>query len=206
MSKELGASAAKFELTGGMGSGKSSAGRILESLGAKVFDTDMIGRELQEPGGPALAPMVEILGAEIIDDEGRLDRDRAGSLMFADPRLVSMIDEALHPMIWDATFEKVNKLCDSEVAVIEVPVPDPKHGSEMDGIVSVIAPKEKAVERLVKGERKIPRQVAIERINAQISNEEREAMSDFIIVNDGTLEGLEAGSLRAWEWMLDRIR
>lgn len=187
-----------------MGAGKTSAGEILERLGAKVFDTDVVARQLQEPGGPALEPMVEILGAEIIDDDGELDRDLAGKLMFADPNRVLRVNEALHPMIWSATLEKIAELASDDIAVVEVPVPDPAHGAEMDGIISIITSEENAIERLVNGDRKIPREVATERIGAQISNEERRAMSDFVIVNDGTFEEFEANTVLAWKWMLSR--
>src|SRR6185312_10634159 len=185
---------AKFELTGGMGSGKSSVGKILEGLGAAVFDTDVIATELQEPGGIALPPMVEILGEEIIDDAGHLDRAKAGKLMFADPTLLQRINEALHPMIWETTLERVGQVEDGQIAVIEVPVPDRAHEAEMDGIVSVITPPQLAVQRLVEGNRKIARDVAEDRIRSQISNEEREAMSNFIIVNAGSFEALRIGA------------
>jgi dephospho-CoA kinase len=190
-----------FELTGGMGAGKTTAGEIFGVLGAHVIDTDRVAAELQEPEGPALSPMVDILGAEILTADGSLDRDLAGRIMFSDPNLVKAINEALHPMIWDATLAKVAELSAGAIAVIEVPVPDLEHAKIMHGIVSVITSEEKAVERLVTGHRKIAPERARERIREQISNEERIAMSDFVIVNDDGLEELQANTERAFAWM-----
>ena len=202
MSREIDPAIAMFELTGGMGSGKSTTGEILESFGAQVIDTDKVAAELQESGErPALAPMIEILGEEIIGGDGKLDRAKAGEIMFADPDLVKAINEALHPMVWDATLAKVADLSGGSIAVVEVPVPDLEHGKIMDGIVSVITPVEKTIERLATGKRKIAPEIASQRINEQISNEERIAMSDFVIINDGSLEDLHANTAEAWEWM-----
>jgi dephospho-CoA kinase len=76
----------------------------------------------------------------------------------------------------------------------------------MDGIVSVITPIEMAIERLTTGKRKIAPEIARPRIKQQISNEERIAMSDFVIINDGGLEDLRANTTRAWEWMQAQTR
>ncbi len=204
MSREIDPTIKVFELTGGMGAGKSTTAEILGSLGAKIIDTDKVAIELQKPGGIALRPMVDILGTEILGENGVLDRAKAGKIMFSDPNLVKAINEALHPIIWDATFAKVGDLNSGSVAIIEVPVPDLEHAKVMNGIVSVITSKEKAVERLVTGHRKIEPEVAEVRIAEQISNEERIAMSDFIIMNNGSLEELQASTARAWEWMNER--
>ncbi|HEX5455975.1 MAG TPA: dephospho-CoA kinase [Candidatus Saccharimonadales bacterium] len=201
MSVEIDPEIRMFELTGGMGAGKTTTGEIFESLGAKVIDTDKIATELQKPEGPALPPMVEILGAQIIGEDGKLDRALAGKIMFSDPELVKAINEALHPMVWDATLERIAELSAGSTAVIEVPVPDLEHAKIMNGIVSVITSEERAIERLVTGHRKIEMEVAKERIREQISNEERIAMSDFVIVNDGTFEELVANTTHVWEQM-----
>lgn len=189
-----------FELTGGMGAGKTTTGEIFGALGAHVIDTDKVATELQQPGGIALPPMVEILGSEILREDGTLDRTKAGDVMFSDPKLVKAINEALHPMIWTATMAKVADLAGGSIAIIEVPVPDLEHAKGMNGIISVITSEENAIYRLVNGHRKIPREDAIRRIREQISNEERIAMSDRVIVNDGTPEELQANTELVWQW------
>ncbi|MGA2277769.1 MAG: dephospho-CoA kinase, partial [Terracidiphilus sp.] len=73
-------------LTGGLGSGKSTAAAILRSLGAEVIEADELGRALMEPGQPVFAEIVEHFGAGVVGADGRLNRTRLAELAFKDGR------------------------------------------------------------------------------------------------------------------------
>jgi dephospho-CoA kinase len=89
----------KIGLTGGIGSGKSTAARIFSELGVPIIDTDIIARELVEPGQPALAKIVAIFGREVLNAKGALDRAHLRNLVFGNERLRTHLEAILHPRI-----------------------------------------------------------------------------------------------------------
>lgn len=86
-------------LTGGIGSGKSSAARIFASLGAGMVDVDDISHALTRPGGAAIASIREQFGVQAIADDGSLNRARMRELIFADGSAKQRLEAILHPMI-----------------------------------------------------------------------------------------------------------
>ena len=86
-------------LTGGIGSGKTVAGRRFESLGAAVVDTDEISRNLTGPRGAAMAAIEDAFGAQFVTAEGGLDRHAMRRLAFTDGRVRSRLESILHPLI-----------------------------------------------------------------------------------------------------------
>src|SRR5919201_6621650 len=88
-------------LTGGIGSGKSLVARIFQELGAEVIDADQLAREVVEPGEPALAEIVTDFGPDILLPDGRLDRTKLGSVIFADPAARRRLNAITHPRIRD---------------------------------------------------------------------------------------------------------
>lgn len=86
-------------LTGGIGSGKSSAARLFAELGAGVIDTDDISHELTRAGGAAIAPIRQAFGAAFIDAEGALDRTRMRERVFQDTAARKQLESILHPLI-----------------------------------------------------------------------------------------------------------
>ena len=86
-------------LTGGIGSGKSTVSAELAALGAVIIDADATTRQLQEPGEPLFVAIVERFGAEVVGDDGRLDRPRIAALVFPDPELLKELNAITHPTI-----------------------------------------------------------------------------------------------------------
>ena len=89
----------RIGLTGGIGSGKTTVGRLLERQGAHLVDTDAIARELSAAGGAAIGALRAAFGDEAIDATGALDRARMRALAFADPLVRSRLEGILHPLI-----------------------------------------------------------------------------------------------------------
>ncbi len=93
-------------LTGGIATGKSTAARLIESLGVPVIDADQVSHRLSEPGQPAYLQIRSHFGNELFKDDSTLDRKKLGQLIFADPRRKSELEAILHPLIK----EEVRKL------------------------------------------------------------------------------------------------
>jgi dephospho-CoA kinase len=86
-------------LTGGIGMGKSATASFLERLGVPVIDTDLLARQIVEPGQPALAEIQQAFGNSVVDSEGRLRRDEVARIVFADDTKRRQLEEILHPRI-----------------------------------------------------------------------------------------------------------
>ncbi len=97
-----------FGLTGGIGMGKSTAADFLLQRGISVVDSDAIARQIVEPGQPALGEIKQVFGDDIIDSEGRLQRDRLAARVFSDADARRKLEAILHPRIraiWQAQLE-----------------------------------------------------------------------------------------------------
>jgi dephospho-CoA kinase len=94
-------------LTGGIGSGKSSAAEDFAALGAALVDSDAIAHELTRPGGAAIDALRAEFGAEFVTDEGALDRARMRTLVFGDVAAKRRLEGLLHPLIRHETTARV---------------------------------------------------------------------------------------------------
>ncbi|EGV16428.1 dephospho-CoA kinase [Thiocapsa marina] len=169
-------------LTGGIGSGKSTVADTLAALGAAVIDTDVIARELTEPGQPALGEIAATFGADLIGPDGRLDRDALRAQVFSDPNARARLEGILHPRIKDRMLERLAEVR-APYAVLVVPLLfETNQHTLVDRVLVVDIPETKQRQRvhlrsgLTDGE--------IERIVAsQISRAERLARADDILDN-----------------------
>lgn len=176
-------------LTGGIGSGKSSVAELFAGLGAGVIDTDLIARELTEPGTPTLARIVADFGSEVLSPDGTLDRGALRERVFRDRVARTRLESILHPSIRDLMLERVAKLR-APYALLVVPLLF-ETGQEtlMDRVLVVDCPEETQIERVQR--RSQLSRAEIERILAsQVSRAERLARADDVIDNSGALAAL----------------
>ncbi len=108
-------------LTGGIATGKSTAGHLLRQHGATVIDADIVARELVEPGTPALTALVEALGADILDSTGRLDRGALRARIATEPKTRATLNRITHPAIQQTMAQRVaDAIADgAKVVVVE---------------------------------------------------------------------------------------
>ncbi len=110
-------------LTGGIGSGKSTVSRLLADRGAVIVDADAITREVQEPGTPAFAAMVERFGPGIVAADGTLDRAAVADIVFADPDALADLNKIVHPAVGAEIARRMTELADTDaVVVLDVPL------------------------------------------------------------------------------------
>lgn len=184
----------KIGLTGGIGSGKTTVARELESDSRIIVDADQIAREIVEPGQPALSELVEAFGSDILDSDGRLIRGELARRAFADEARTELLDSITHPRIHseiDARFTELER-AGADAVIFDMPLLiENGWGSEMDLVIVVDADVETRVRRLVE-QRGMDEDDARARIKRQSGDEERRAAADIVIDNNGDIERLRA--------------
>ncbi|HWS58443.1 MAG TPA: dephospho-CoA kinase [Actinotalea sp.] len=189
-------------LTGGIGSGKSTAARELERLGALVVDADELARAVVEPGTPGLAAVVEEFGAEVLLADGSLDRAALGRLVFADYDALRRLGEITHPLV---AAESVRRTLDAPreaIVVHDVPlIVENGLAGDYDVVVVVGADEAGRADRVVR-QRGMAREDALARIRAQADDDARRAVADVWLDNGGTEEELLEAVRRLWRTRL----
>jgi dephospho-CoA kinase len=184
-------------LTGGVGSGKSTVSALLAERGAVVIDADAIAREVVEPGTPGLAAVVERFGPEILAPDGSLDRRKLASVVFADERARADLNAIVHPLVGARTVELMAAAAPEAVIVYDVPLlVENGMAAGFDVVVVVLAAEETRVARLAG--RGMHEDDARARIKAQATDDERRAVADVVIDNDGTFDELRAQVDALW--------
>lgn len=192
-------------LTGGIGSGKSTVARLLERRGAVVFDADALAREAVEPGTPGHDAVVERFGANVLAPGGELDREALASIVFADPAARRDLEEIVHPEVRRLFAEGCEAYRDTDrVVVFSAPllVETGMH-TAFEVLVLVSTPVEVQIERLLRDRAMSEEQVRA-RIAAQAPLEEKAAVADVIVDNEGNLEDLEAQVDSLWDELRTR--
>jgi dephospho-CoA kinase len=184
-------------LTGGAGAGKSTVAARLRELGAIVIDADALAREVLEPGSEGLREVVAEFGPGVLRPDGSLDRAALAAIVFADPAKRRRLEQITHPRIAARTSELLASAPADAVVVHDVPLLVEKDMAAVyDLVVVVDAPVEQRVRRLVA--RGLDADDARARIAAQASREERRAVADVWLENDGTTDELRAAVDELW--------
>jgi len=180
----------RIGLTGGIASGKSAATEYFAARGAPVIDTDVIAREVVEPGTAGLRKLVEAFGDSVLDSSGRLNRPALRKLIFADDKAREKINDLLHPLIQRRSLQ-IAAEAGGPYQVFAVPLlTETDFAGLMDRILVIDCPAELQKDRLMHRDGETA--TSSERILAtQAGREQRLQLADDVIVNDGTLEELE---------------
>jgi len=183
--------AIRIGLTGGIGSGKSEASREFARLGAPIIDTDLIARELVRPGQPALNEIVAQFGAEIVDENGNLDRTRLRETIFSDPGRRKQLEDILHPRIRDHAVALAEQ-AKAPYCVLVIPLLVETTGDyPLDRILVIDTPRELQLERIAARDG-LPEKEIEAILATQASRKQRLAIADDIIVNDTSPEHLRS--------------
>lgn len=195
-------------LSGGLGAGKSTIGRMLAARGAAVIDTDQVARAVLGPGSPGERAVLDRFGPIVASPEGRLDRRALAEVVFRSAPERLALESITHPLIREAVEASLHDLetAGSEVAVVQIPLLDRPRRQDyrLDLVVVVEAPLHLALQRAA--ERGFSEPDARARMAAQPDPQERRAAADRVVVNDGTLEELEVQVDELWAWLLQRAR
>ena len=178
----------RVALTGGIGSGKSLVGEILEELGALVIDSDQLAREVIERGSPGYEEVVTAFGDSILS-EGQIDRSKLAAVVFRESDLRKKLESIIHPLVREAAEKLARKLPSGAILINQIPLLVESDGAKrFDYVVTVSADEEIRRERLrLRG---LKDYEITQRMAAQVSDSEREKIANYIIRNDGSIDEL----------------
>ncbi|MBQ0935443.1 dephospho-CoA kinase [Ideonella paludis] len=178
--------ALRIGLTGGIGSGKSTVAALLAARGALVVDTDAIARSLTAPGGAALPAIAQAFGADAIGADGALDRAKMRERVFGNPVALKQLEAILHPLIQSQAQSQAESARAGQTVVFDVPllVESGHWLRRVDKVLVVDCSTEEQVRRVMArsgwAEAETLRVIA-----KQASRQERAAVADAVILNDG---------------------
>jgi dephospho-CoA kinase len=184
-------------LTGGVGSGKSTVAALLAEHGAVIIDADAIARAVVEPGTEGFAGVVETFGDAIVGADGRLDRPALAAIVFRDDARRAELNAIVHPLVGARVAELATAAPEDAVVVYDVPLlVENDMAAGFEAVVVVEAPVALRLQRLAG--RGMAEDDARERMKSQASDEQRRAVADELIVNDGSRADLAARVEEIW--------
>ena len=182
---------AYFGLTGGVASGKSTAARMFEELGARVIDADQLGHELLRPPLPAYQEVVHRFGANILDAAGVIDRGGLGKIVFSDSTKLNQLNAILHPRIRERIEELAEEYKASnprDVILVDAAlIFEAGIGGKFKKVIVAWCLPAQQIERLM-AKTGLSHEDAKLRITAQMPVEEKRKRADFLIDCSGSLE------------------
>ena len=192
-------------LTGGIGAGKSTVSEMLAARGAVIVDADRIARELQDPGSPVLATMVERFGQQILNDDGTLNRAEVASVVFGSDDASRQALADLNGIVHPAMQAEIRRRIEAErqtdkVVVLDFPLLAENPRDDLDATIVVDVDPEVAVRRLVEI-RGMAEVDARNRIANQASREKRREIATHVLDNSGDLDSLRSQVDKLWEQM-----
>jgi len=188
-------------LTGGIGTGKSLVSEFLKDQGAALINADLLGHEAYYPGTPGFQQVVDAFGKEIVGADGYVDRKKLGPIVFSDPEHMDRLNGIMHPLIKDMIVHRLTEIAPSgdEIVVVEAAILL-EAGWEpiFDEIWVVTTSSEETIARL-ESRNGLSREDAQQRIDSQMSSEERISYADIVLENNGTIDKLKERVEELWK-------
>ena len=179
-----------YVITGSIASGKSTVSNLLKERGFSVIDADVIAHEQLEI---CKCEIVEFFGEQILDEAGKIDRQKLGTIVFNDPKKLKILEQILHPKIKGEILSRAVKLeCLGQVYFVDIPLFFEKEDryTEFKNIAVIYAPKELLLSRLM-NRNGLKLEEAKARVELQMDIEQKRKKANFIIDNSGDKENLE---------------
>lgn len=187
----------RVALTGGIGSGKSLVGEYLEQLGAIVFDSDQLARDVVERGTPGFDAIVKRFSDGVLTD-GQINRAKLAELIFNDKSARADLEGIIHPRVKEMSDRIIANAPEGSVVVNQIPILFETNGaSRFDLVITVESENALRFQRL--RERGMKDYEIEKRMAAQASSEQRRGIAHFCLENNGTREDLLSAVERLWE-------
>ena len=179
-------------LTGGIGSGKSAAAKILKELGLKVIDLDQITHELMMPSELGYIEIKKEFGEKYIDTKGAIDRKLLREEIFSSFDLKKRIESILHPIIFEECNKQLNLLKHEKYIVLVIPLlfETKNYISLIDEALLIDCYLEIQIERVMQRDN-ISKALANKIIKNQMNRHEKQLLADKVILNDGNINRLK---------------
>ena len=179
-------------LTGGIGSGKSAAAKILKELGLKVIDLDQITHKLMRPGELGYIEIKKQFGEKYIDTKGAIDKKLLREEIFSSFDLKKRIESILHPIIFEECNKQLNILKHEKYIVLVIPLlfETKNYISLIDESLLIDCDLETQIERVIKRDN-VSKALANRIIKNQMNRQEKQSLADKVILNDGNINHLK---------------
>lgn len=187
-------------LTGGIATGKSTVSRYFSDQGYPVIDADLIAREVVEPGTLGLEKIVAVFGRSVLTQQGELDRQKLGQLVFSDILKRKKLDAVLDGEIRQAIVKAIEEYTLKKTALVIVDIPllyEAGYESLMTKVMVVYVSEETQLKRLME-RNSLTQEEAKQRMNSQLSIQIKKMRADFVIDNSGTKEETK---LQVLDWL-----
>ena len=179
----------KVGLTGGIGSGKSTASRYFESLGAFVLDADGEAKKLITSNETVQHELISEFGTDIIDGTGRVDKNKLSRVAFQDEDHQQRLNSVVHPYIFNLIDKEFNRVFNDKkhgVFIVDAAlIYETGFDAHLDYVIVVTAHLKNRMERAL-GRETLSREEILKRVGFQWPEEEKVNMADFVVHNDGT--------------------
>ena len=179
----------KVGLTGGIGSGKSTASRYFESLGAFVLDADEEAKKLITTNETVQHELISEFGTDIIDGTGRVDKNKLSRVAFQDEDHQQRLNSVVHPYIFNLIDKEFNRVFNDKkhgVFIVDAAlIYETGFDAHLDYVIVVTAHLKNRMERAL-GRETLSREEILKRVGFQWPEEEKVNMADFVVHNDGT--------------------
>ena len=193
----------KVGLTGGIGAGKSTVADLFSKRGAVVIRSDELARQVIEPETPGQKQVISRFGIEILNDKGSIDRAKLAQIVFKDDVALKDLENIVHPLVRERTNQLMSEQTSETIIINEIPLLlEKKMESLFDFLVIVISSEKNRLERLL--QRGVSEDQAKARMAKQVDDQARKAAADFLIVNDGNLDQLDADVQKIWQTLQER--
>ncbi|MEV4127824.1 dephospho-CoA kinase [Nocardia sp. NPDC049707] len=188
----------RIGLTGGMGAGKSTVARILADLGAVIVDSDVIAREVVEPGTEGLTALVAAFGPDILAADGSLDRPALAAKAFGNDDARALLNSIVHPLVGKRTTELISAAPSDAILIQDIPLLVENGLAPLMNLVLIVdVPAETRIGRLVEF-RGVSEADARARISAQATDEQRHAVADVLLDNSGEPGAIDLVVRQLW--------
>lgn len=178
---------------------------MLAERGAIIVDSDLLSRQVVEPGTPGLAAIVDRFGRSVVAADGSLDRQVLGEIIFADGRARADLNDIVHPEVRRRRAETIASAPDGSIVVSVIPLlVESGLQDDFDGVIVVDLPISTQVDRL-KARNGLNDDQARARVTAQASGDERLAAADWVIENSGSYDQLRAQVEMVWDALTTKV-
>lgn len=177
-------------LTGSIASGKSTISAMLKEKGYPIIDADLVARLVVKPGTSNLREIQRTFGNEVMNEDGTLNRDSLGKLIFDDPAKRKQLNDLMHPAIRSEMLRQRDELFESGQKTLIMDIPllfESRLQHFVDKILVVSVTEEMQLQRLM-SRNSLSTEEATSRIQSQLPISEKEKGADAVIYNNGTIE------------------
>lgn len=191
-------------LTGNIATGKSVVRTMLQHLGAYPIDADALSRQAMTSKGPAFKPVVETFGQFIVGQDGEINRQLLGQMVFSNPEALKKLEDITHPIIRQAVNALIGRAKQQVIVIEAIKLLEGEMADWCDAIWVTNASRKSQYRRLVL-KRKMSEADAKQRILAQAPQQEKIARADVVIENDGSPEETWKQVQQQWKAIADRL-